>query len=451
MSVNAQFPELLEGLFRPKRTKVLYGGRGAGRSWGCARALLLLGTKKPIRVLCCRELQKSIAESVHKLLSDQIEALGLSAFYDIQKAQIIGVNGTTFSFEGIKNNTTSVKSYEGIDYCWVEEANKVSKASWGILIPTIRKAGSEIWLTFNPELDTDYTFQRFVKDPDLKRMTKVSQLDGLTQLAWMESDSSLVVKMTYAENPWFPAELRDEMEREKRRDYDTYLNVWEGHTVQNLEGAVFAKQLRNARAQNRITLVPWDRATPVDTFWDLGRRDLTSIWFAQRVAMQYRILGYFEDRGQEDIVYYIRECQRRGYIYGTFYMPHDAAAKRVGMKRTIEQQTRAMGYNVHVVPRTTKKANAINAARMIFPNCYFDADECADGLQRLSHYRYKVIDGQFSEEPLHDDNSNGADAFMAIGQSMLEDKAPSGIAEKLRRASAAWRDESFGAQDWMRQ
>lgn len=432
----------MECLFRPKRTKVFYGGRGAGRSWGIARALLLIAAQRPIRVLCCRELQNSITESVHKLLSDQIEALGLSAIFEIQQAKIIcKETGATFSFEGIKNNTTKIKSYEGIDYCWVEEANKVSKASWSNLIPTIRKAGSEIWLSFNPELATDYTFTRFVKDPDLKPQAKVSQLDGLNKLAWMESDDSVVVKMTYADNPWFPEELRREMEREKRRDYDSYLNVWEGHTLLNLEGAVFAKELRKAREQQRITLVPWDRETPVDTFWDLGRRDFTAIWFAQRVALQYRVLDYFEDRG-EDIHYYLKYTQSLPYTYGTFYMPHDAAARRIGEKRTIKQITQQMGKTVHIVPRTSKKVNAINAARVIFPNCYFDEDNCTDGLQRLTHYRYKVVDGQFSEEPLHDDNSNAADAFMAIGQAMMGDQGPSKIVEKLKRAG-----EMFGFND----
>lgn len=449
VTINAQFPELLEGLFRPKRYKVLYGGRGAGRSWGVARALLLLGKNNPIRVLCCRELQKSISESVHKLLSDQIEALGLAGFYEIQQNKIIGVNGTTFSFEGIKNNTTAIKSYEGIDYCWVEEANKVSKASWGILIPTVRKAGSEIWLTFNPELDTDYTYVRFVKDPELKRQTAVSKVNSLNQLAWQESDMSLVVRMTYEDNPWFPQDLQTEMERSKRFDYDEYLNIWQGHTVQNLEGAVFAKELRRCREQNRITLVNWDPETPVDTFWDLGRRDLTTIWFAQRVAMQYRILSYFEDRG-EYIHYYLKHCQSKPYVYGTFYMPHDAEARRVGEKRTIKQITQAMGFKVHIVPRTNKKANAINAARVIFPTCYFDADECVDGIQRLAHYRYKVTDGHTSEEPLHDDNSNGADAFMTMGQAMMGDKAPSGIAERLRRAVAEAAEHATSL-DWMGQ
>lgn len=438
MPVQAEFAECLQGLFKPKRTKVLYGGRGAGRSWGIARWLLLLGTERAIRVLCCRELQNSITESVHKLLSDQIEALGLSAFYDIQVAKITGKNGTSFSFEGIKNNTTKIKSYEAIDYCWVEEADKVSKASWSILIPTIRKPGSEIVMSFNPSLETDYTFTRFVKDPDLRAVN-----DNVK-----ESSQSIVIRMTYKDNPWFPEPLRLEMEGDKKRDYDGYLNVWEGHCLVNLEGAVFAKELRRAREQNRITLVPWDRETPVNTYWDLGRRDQTSIWFAQRVALQYRILGYFEDSG-EDIHHYLRYCQSLPYVYGTFFLPHDAAAKRIGEKRSIEKIVRDMGKHVVIVPRTQKKVNAINAARMIFPNCYFDEEGCVDGLQRLTHYRYRVVDGQFSEEPLHDNNSNGADAFMTLGQSIkCEDSGSrSGLVSKLKAKAREWGADS--PQGWM--
>ena len=142
LKLTPEFPDPLQVLFEPRRYKVLYGGRGAGRSWGVARALLLLGTQRPIRVLCCRELQKSISESVHKVLGDQIIALGLEAFYDVEVAKIKGKNGTTFSFEGIKNNATAIKSYEGIDYCWVERGEQsLQKSSWGILTPTIREGG----------------------------------------------------------------------------------------------------------------------------------------------------------------------------------------------------------------------------------------------------------------------------------------------------------------------
>src|SRR6185437_8216085 len=163
--IEANFPEKLSYLFKPKRYKVAYGGRGGAKSWGFARALLILGAQKPLRILCARETQKSIQDSVHKLLSDQVKALGLEEFYQVQKAAIIGANGTEFAFAGIRQNVGNMKSFEGCDICWVEEAQNVSKHSWSVLIPTIRKEGSEIWVSFNPELETDETYQRFVIRP----------------------------------------------------------------------------------------------------------------------------------------------------------------------------------------------------------------------------------------------------------------------------------------------
>mgnify|MGYP000095936013 FL=1 len=157
---KAEFPLKLECLFKPSRYKVLYGGRGGAKSWGVARALLIKAAQNPLRVLCAREFQTSIKDSVHKLLCDQIEALGLGTFYEITQTSIRGKNGSEFSFVGLKNNVANVKSYEGVDICWVEEAQTTSRMSWNVLIPTIRKEKSEIWITFNPELETDETYQR---------------------------------------------------------------------------------------------------------------------------------------------------------------------------------------------------------------------------------------------------------------------------------------------------
>jgi phage terminase large subunit len=418
--IDAEFPTPFKCLFEKKRTKVFWGGRGAGRSWACSRALLLMGTEKPIRVLCCREFQNSISESVHKLLSDQIVGLGLENFYEIQVARIIGKNGTNFSFEGIKNNTSKIKSYEGIDYCWVEEADKVSRASWGILIPTIRKPGSEIWMTFNPGLETDYTYQRFVLNAD--------------------PNTSFVIKTTYRDNPWFPDVLRSEMELDRKRDIDYYLNVWEGNCLQVLEGAVYAKQLRATTAEGRICDVPYEREIPVDVYWDVGRADATALWFAQQVAMQIRVLSYYEDRLQDDVGYYLKEIQRRGYVIGTMWLPHDAKAKRLGTKKSIEEQIRGAGYKTMLVPKLSI-TDGINAVRLVFPKCWFDEVECTDGLQRLRHYRYKVIDGQLSNEPLHDYASHGADAFryMAISIGLGRGTETNVIASRLRAAGKAAR------------
>lgn len=211
MVVPARFPRKLGFLFRPARYKVAHGGRGGSKSWGVARALILRAHQQPTRILCARELQVSIADSVHKLLSDQIDDLGLSAWFDITQTSIKSLlhPGSEFLFTGIRNNVTKVKSMEGIDICWVEEAEKVSSSSWEVLIPTIRKPGSEIWVTFNPSEDGDPTYQRFVMNPP---------------------DDAVVVAINWRDNPWFPDTLRKEMLYLRRVDYDAYLHVWEGQT-----------------------------------------------------------------------------------------------------------------------------------------------------------------------------------------------------------------------------
>jgi phage terminase large subunit len=419
MQIDANFPAKLQMLFQPKRYKVLWGGRGAGRSWGCARALILLAVQSPLRVLCAREFQNSINDSVHKLLSDQITALGLAEHFEILKGEINGKNGSIFRFEGIKNNVTRIKSYEGIDICWVEEANKLSKNSWAVLIPTIRKPKSEIWLTFNPELDTDYTYQFFVRDAD-KEMS--------------------VVHMTYRDNPWFPEVLLPDIERDRVNDYDKYLNVWEGLCVQQLEGAVYATQLKRAALEKRLCQVPWDPLFPVDTYWDLGRADRTAIWFVQRIAMQWRLIDYYENTGP-DIGDYLNVLQQKGYHYGKLVLPHDAKAKKLGMKMTIEEICRRMGYDVRVLPLHSR-ADGINAAKMIMKTCWWDEKTCQVGLQRLRHYRYRVVDGHLSNEPLHDDASDGADAFryFAMGsQYGSGDGRNVGIKQRLAAAAESLR------------
>lgn len=395
-TVLAKFPESLSFLFEPSRYKVAYGGRGGAKSWGIARALLIKGAEKPIRVLCAREFQSSIQDSVHKLLSDQIYALGLDSFYLIEKATIKGANGTTFGFEGIRNNVKELKSYEGADFCWVEEAANVSKSSWEVLIPTIRREGSEIWVSFNPELDTDETYKRFVLTPPPK---------------------SIVRKVSYSDNPWFPQVLRDEMETLKERDYDAYLNIWEGNCRVTLAGAVYANELRLATSEGRICKVPYDETQPVHTFWDLGWADCTSILFAQKIGFDYRVIDCFQDRLKK-LPAYIKALQDKGYVYGTHYLPHDGEHESLGAP-SIKKQIANAGYKPHVLPRVLKKQHGIDAVRGIFNRLYIDEVKGADFLQAVRHYTYDIDEhGQWSKEPKHDEHSHFADALQALGQSI---------------------------------
>jgi len=388
--VKAHFPPKLEFLFKPSRYKVIHGGRGGGKSWAIARALLIIGYRDPIRVLCARELQNSISDSVHKLLSDQVLALGLEDFYRIEKATISGLNGTEFRFAGIKTNIGAVKSFEGITHVWCEEAANISKASWETLIPTVRRDASEIWVSFNPELETDETYKRFVLNPP---------------------PNAVVVKQGWEDNPWFPEVLRIEKDHLQERDADAYLNIWEGHCRQMLDGAVYASELRSATAEGRICRVPWEQSKPVNTFFDLGRRDMTSIWFVQVVGFEFRLIDFYENSGFV-LTHYLKVLQEKPYVYGEHWLPHDATHELLASSMTIEQQMRAQGFKVRITPKVTL-TDGINAARTVFGKCWFDADKCADGVQSLRHYRYEMeIDAVTRKrEPLHDINSHASDAF----------------------------------------
>ena len=381
---------------------MLYGGRGAGKSHSVARALLCKGAENPIRVLCAREFQTSIKDSVHKLLCDQIYDLGLQAHYEITQSTIRGINGTEFIFAGIKNNVSNLKSVEGIDICWVEEANNVSQLSWNILIPTIRKENSEIWVTFNPELPTDETYQRFVLNPP---------------------DNAVVQKVNWNDNPWFPDVLDLERNALKTRDFEAYQNVWEGFTRSTIDGAVFAREMQRAEQDGRIMNVPYDPVKPVIAVFDLGWADATAVWFVQFIGMETRLIRYFETT-QTTISEILGRMQTFGYVYDTIYLPHDARNKTLASQgRSIEDIVRAAGYNVRILERIPI-ADSINAARTIFSSCYFDKNNCEAGLTCLRHYRYDVDPDtkQFSKTPLHDNYSHGADAFRYIGMAIQEKK-----------------------------
>ena len=397
---KAQFPIKLEGLFKPSRYKVLQGGRGGAKSWGIARALLIKGAKDQMRILCAREFMTSMKDSVHKLLSDQIQALGLTGFYEITQASIRGANGTEFAFVGLKNNVANVKSYEGVDICWVEEAQTVSRLSWNVLIPTIRKEKSEIWVSFNPELETDETYQRFVANPP---------------------EDCISIKINWSDNPWFPEVLRLEKDSLKARDLEAYNQVWEGLCRKSVDGAIFGRELQQAELDGRITRVPYDATKPVHAIFDLGWADSTSIWFLQFVGMETRLIRYIED-SQKTMSHYLATMQTYGYVYDTVWLPHDAQNKTLAAAgRTIEDMVRAAGYKTQILPKVPV-LDSINAARTIFPSCYFDREHAAEGINCLRHYRYEVDPEtkQFSRSPLHDHYSHGADAFRYIGLMIKE-------------------------------
>jgi phage terminase large subunit len=217
-ATTLQMPVWSEFLFRRARYKVAFGGRGSSKSWSFARALILRAAEKRSRILCCRELMNSISESVHHLLADQIRSMRLSHKFEIQQQAILGVNGSEFIFAGLASNPEKIRSTEGVNVCWVEEGEHISERSWEILIPTIRQEDSEIWVSMNPDLVTDPSYERFVLDPP---------------------PSSIVRKVNWESNPWLPAVLRQEKDYLYRVDAEAADYVWGGNPRTNLSAQIF--------------------------------------------------------------------------------------------------------------------------------------------------------------------------------------------------------------------
>lgn len=394
--VIARFPAKCKFLAEPHPYKILYGGRDATKSWCVAQQLILNGSQRKIRWLCARETQKSMADSVHKLLGDTIVRLGLEHHYQVKESEIVGVNGTEFLFAGIKN-AKNIKSYESCDGCWVEEAQVVSKASWEILLPTIRKQGSEIWVTFNPELNTDDTYRRWVLNPP---------------------PGAVVVKIGYEDNKWLSEISRARIEHLRATDPIAFDHIYGGNCKSSVEGAIFSGELKRAANEGRIGSVPYNRTRPVDTIWDLGFGDLTAVWFVQAYGEYFNFIDYMEGDGLT-IADYLVKLQGRGYVYGIDWLPHDGIDTIIHHRlsggdrsMSIEMLMRAAGRNVRILPKLLV-ADGINAARTIFPQCRFDAEKCADGIQALRHYQWGPLNekGVRGREPLHNWASHAADAF----------------------------------------
>lgn len=216
-------PAFRDAIETDARYRVFYGGRGGGKSWTVARILLIKALENPIRVLCTREYQSSIADSVHALLADQIQEMGIEPWFEVKRDAIVGSNGSLFIFAGLRRDPKKVKSTEGIDIAWVEEADTISNESLDLLIPTIRKPGSEIWFTFNPDQETDPVYSRFVDT---------------------ERDDAVVKKIGWKDNPWFPDVLLRELEWDRTNDFEKYQHIWEGECRAHTDAQVFHGKYR---------------------------------------------------------------------------------------------------------------------------------------------------------------------------------------------------------------
>lgn len=397
--MSVKIPQAFAGLFQPKRYKVFYGGRGSSKSHSVARALLIRGMERPTRILCLREIQNSIEDSVHKLLSDIISTHKLEYFYDITKTSIRGKNGTEFIFKGVKHNLQSIKSTEGVDIAWVEEAQTVSNASWEIIIPTVRDEGSEIWVTFNPKNPTDPTYTRMVKRADADYLVK---------------------KVSWRDNPFWTDVLEKERIKLQAEDDKAYLHVYEGEFDERNSGCIYANILAKSTVDGRICPVPYKPGVPVITAWDLGKRHATSIWFAQVVGLEPRIFDYHEAYGDEtDLDVLAGVIRDKGYEYKMHWLPHDARHDRMGMKSSISKQLEGMGIKNKIVPSVSVEAG-IGKAKALLKEAWIDEKRCADGLHALMNYHYEYDDNRerFKDNPHDDWSADASDALRYLAIAM---------------------------------
>ena len=345
--------------------------------------------ERPLRVLCARETQKSIQESVHRLLKDQIGYMGLHNAFEAQEQKICGRNGSEITFIGIRQQgVANLKSYEGTDICWIEEAANVTTKSWDVLIPTIRKEKSEIWLSFNPELDTDPTYQRFVENPP---------------------NESWVVQVNYNDNPFFPMELEKERKQWKLRDPVGYLTVWEGKCRPTVEGAIYTQEIQDVISEGRIRNVPYDPQLLVHTVWDLGWNDNMAIIMVQMAASELRIIDFIED-SHRTLESYIKELETRDWHWGTDYLPHDATHKDFKHGKSTEEMLRGMGRDVFTLGRMDVE-QGIMKTRMVMPRIWFDKEKTKDLVNHIKRYRRTINSAGEPSSPLHDEHSHAADCL----------------------------------------
>lgn len=387
--------EAFAPLLAPARYKGAYGGRGSGKSQFFADMMVATALRKPgFRGLCCREVQKSLKESAKRLIEAKIADHGLGSLFDIQEAQIKTPGGGLIVFAGLQDHTSeSIKSYEGFDVAWVEEAQTVSERSLNLLRPTIRTPGSELWFSWNPRRKQDAVDRMFREGEP--------------------PTGAVLVKANWDGNPWFPAELEQERLDCQRQQPDQYQHIWEGDYVSVADGAYYAAALTEARAQGRITTLARDPLLPLKCWWDIGVRDATSIWVGQQTGQRLNMLDYYEASGQP-LAAHLEWLRMQGYGNALCVLPHDGAKADALTAVRFEDHIRSAGFEVETVENQGKGAalKRVETARRLFPRIWFDGDKCKGGLDALGWYHERKDEARgIGLGPEHDWASHGADAF----------------------------------------
>lgn len=388
-------------LLQPSRYKGAWGGRGSGKSHFFAGLMIEEAlSNQGFRAVCIREVQKSLKQSAKRLLEDKLvdfglgEAQGFKVFREVIETPGDGL----ITFTGMQDHTAdSVKSLEGFDRAWVEEAQSLSDRSMSLLRPTIRKEGSELWFSWNPMRPTD----------PVDMLLRGDKLPTGAQ----------VVRANWSDNPWLPGVLEQE-----RRDCidmtpERYGHIWEGEYATVLEGAYFAKHLTEAQLTGRIAFFARDPLLPIYAVWDIGgtsgKSDATAIWIVQYIDTEVRVLNYYEVVGQpfDAHVHWLRKT---GYEEAICVLPHDGRKHDNVYSVTPEGFLRQAGFKVEVIPNQGAGAalQRIDAVRAMFPHVRFNEDTTEGGREALGWYHEKRDEVRgIGLGPDHDWSSHGSDAF----------------------------------------
>lgn len=406
-TLRVEVPRKLKPLLQPKRYKGAYGGRGGAKSHFFAEQIAVRAATSPARIVCIREVQNSIKDSVRQLIVDKILLHGLESSLDILEAEIRGkvgtpAEGSLIVFKGMQAyNAANIKSLEGFDVAWVEEAQTFSQASLDMLRPTLRKPGSELWFSWNPRYKTDPVDIFFRKRPPADCVS--------VHIGWQD-------------NPWFKGTpLYQDMLDDYEADIDKAEHVWGGAYGAG-QGAILARWINEIDRKGQINddVVFDPTGAPVEITSDLGFRDTAAWWFWQRKLGGFSIFSFDKDHGldaddwierlQSDLLSLGINRDKLGKIW----LPHDARNKTFQTKHSaLERFLGAFGNNkVGIIPQT-KKHEQINAARTIIQKCEFAKTACEYGLDALGAWEFdwNEDDNVFSREPKHNWASHPGDAF----------------------------------------
>lgn len=412
--IGLQLPRKLAFLLEAHPYKVAFGGRNSLKSWTFIRALLVLGVHQDLRILCCREVQKSLSQSVHQLICDQIKALDLTEWYEVTENAIRGTRkNTLFRFTGLSDQTVdSIKSFEGFDIAFVEEAQSVRKRSWQILLPTLfRTPKSECWVCFNPLMQTDEVWERFVLHPPPGAKVIEMNWRDAVQCGWWSD------------------------EQERLRQYDLiyskadYDNIWEGKPRSVVEGAIYSTEIVDLITEGRSRPIPYDPRLPVHFVLDLGWNDLMTVVMVQKPhPSALNIINYLED-ARITYANLIAVIDRLKYKWDTFWLPHDGVQHHPTSGTNAKKVLEGLGCHVKIIPRSDPEAR-IKAARLMFPRLYIDDSKfdvpperpdrlmgAGNLLDRLRRYKRNIpVTTQEPTGPTHDINSHAADAFGGLAE-----------------------------------